>query len=163
MIAPSASTTQATTTASVGAELALLSTASNPGASGALTPGTCDEEPNPLAEWMSEPGCPPGTSTAAPVEVCPLFAGVEPLETLDPLGADPLEPATEPLAPEPAVPLDPLDGDPLELVAEPLPPEPAVPPPPPPDCPPPDPPPPPDPAAGACGEAFCRALSSGIE
>ena len=137
MIAPSASTTQATTTDSVGAELALLSTASNPGASGASTPGTCDEEPNPLAEWMSEPGCPPGTSTAAPVAVCPPFAEVEPpgmldpepLEMLDPLGPDPLEPATEPLAPEPAAPLDPLDADPLEPVAEPLPPEPAEPPP----------------------------------
>lgn len=102
-----------------------------------------------MPEWMSDPGCPPGTSTADPVVACLLLAGVDPPEPLDPLGADPLELVAETLPPEP--------------VAEPLPPEPAVPPPAPPEWPPPDSPPPVVPAPGLCGEAFCRALSRGIE
>lgn len=51
--------------ASNGAELPPPSTAPNPGLDGPFRPGTCEEEPNPFPEWISESGCPPGTRTGA--------------------------------------------------------------------------------------------------
>jgi hypothetical protein len=124
--------------ASTGASLALAWTDRKPALAGAVKPGTADEDPNPFAEWIREPGSPPGTSTAGVARPFPwcVVAGVDP-----PLPDAVGEP---PAAPEP-----------------PVPPPPAVPPPVPPD---PLPPPPPGgTTAWPCGAASWRALSRGIE
>jgi hypothetical protein len=75
------------------------------------SPGTLEEDPNPLEEWISDPGWPPGTSVGV---VLPLA----------PPEAPPEEPPLPPPGPEP-----PLAAPSAAAVPDPLPEEPPLPPP----------------------------------
>jgi hypothetical protein len=141
--------------ASSGAEPALPWTAARPAEVGSLSPGTLDEEPNPLAEWISDPGWPPATSTGG--RVAEPARGVrserEPLDALE-IVADAPEPPEEPAPVDPPVPPPVAPVPPPVAPVEPV--EPPVPPV--------EPPAPPAPAlVGWCGAASWRAVSSGIE